>query len=43
MKEERVAENTEKMSKSINIYFRCNVWQSASLKLFKINMSNFAD
>ena len=29
MKEERVTQNTKKMSKSLNTDFRCNVWQRA--------------
>ena len=32
MKEERVVQNTEKLSKSLDIDFRCNVWQSAPPK-----------
>ena len=43
MNEERVVQNAEKLSNSLNIDFRCNVWQSGSPKLFKINMSSFAD
>lgn len=32
MKEERVAQNTEKLSKNLNIDFKCNVWQTLMKK-----------
>ena len=41
MKEEKVVQNTEKLSKSLNIDFRCNVWQSASPKTIKNQHDKF--
>lgn len=32
MKEERVVQNTEKLSKNLNIDFKCNVWHSVPPK-----------
>ena len=32
------SKHTEKLSKSLNIDFRCNVWQSTTPKLFNVNI-----